>query len=234
MKTSNRILVITGIVIVAAIIASILYTKNMLGDPSEYKTYRIESNAGIVNTIDASDFTGISAEGYWDISVVQGEEYHVEIATNSKVADNEVIIEKKGDILFLKTRKNRFLSSPKLKVQMPSIGKTDLKGVGSFHMSGFEINELIISTDGVISITGADSRIQDMSFRGDGLLKMDMNDSPVVSADIRYNGLYLIDLFMDGGQLTGKIDGMGRFTHRGDVQENSLKVNSARHVIKVE
>ncbi len=233
MKTSNKILLTTCIVIVAAIIASILYTKNMLGDPREYRTYKIESESGIVNTIDAIDFTGISAEGYWDISVVQGEEYHVEIATNSKVADNEIIIEKNGDILFLKTRKNRFLSSPKLKVQMPSLGKTDLKGVGSFHMSGFDINELSINTDGVISISGADGRIRNMSFRGDGLLKMDMNDIPVVSADIRYNGLYLIELFMDGGQLSGKIDGMGRFTYRGDVRENSLKVNSPVHVIQV-
>jgi hypothetical protein len=116
---------------------------------------------------------------------------------------------------------------------MPSLSRVDLNGVADLSLSGFESDDLSIKMEGVVRVSGKESRIQNLSFKGNGLLKMEMYDAPVNSADINYDGLYMMEVLMDGGELSGKIDGIGGLNWKGDVRENSIKVEGPGKILHV-
>ncbi len=233
MKTSNIILLTAGIIILASIQAFLFHAKNVIEGAEDCMTQRIESESVTVTRVGVSDFTSISAESTLDISLVRGDDYSVELKTATNSSNNEVMFEKKGSTLFIRNKNNRFLYSPRVTITMPSVEKIALNGVSSLSFSEFDINELGIRTEGVVSVSGNNSTIQNLMFSGNGLLRLDLSDVPVKNAEIRHEGLYLVELLMNGGVLAGKITGMGSLNWRGDVSENRIKVESPGKIIHI-
>ena len=79
--------------------------------------------------------------------------------------------------------------------------------------------------DGILSVSGKNSTIDQLFLKGDGVLNVAMNDVPVTSAQLNHDGVYMIKMLMNGGELKGKLDGIGIMIAAGDISENSIKVD---------
>ncbi len=56
----------------------------------------------------------------------------------------------------------------------------------------------------------------------------------MINADLRYKGVYKIELSMAGGELTGKIKGVGKVIYDGEVQKESIHKDGPGMIIREE
>ena len=56
-------------------------------------------------------------------------------------------------------------------------------------------------------------------------INISMDDAPVTDAHFEYSGIYNINMLMNGGSLSGKLDGVGRMIASGKIAENNINVS---------
>jgi hypothetical protein len=54
----------------------------------------------------------------------------------------------------------------------------------------------------------------------------------VINAELRYEGVYKIELSMAGGELTGTIEGVGKVIYDGEVRKESIRKEGPCKVIR--
>jgi hypothetical protein len=104
----------------------------------------------------------------------------------------------------------------------------------SLELSGFTSENLTVYTSGSTSITGKGNHIHNLNLRGKGLSNLNLRRSSVINADLRYKGVYKIELSMAGGELTGKIKGVGKVIYNGEVRKESIRKDGPCKVIREE
>ena len=54
----------------------------------------------------------------------------------------------------------------------------------------------------------------------------------MINADLRYKGVYKIELSMAGGELTGRIKGVGKVIYDGEIRKEKIRKHGPSMVIK--
>ncbi len=231
MKTKNKILLFTLIlpfIIVVMVILSIKKSFNEETVPSQTYSEGIEA---FRKSYDFADFEEISAEGWWNIHLMHDDHFKIEIVAPENMLD-ELSVEKTGHTLLLISEKKNsysifsFKKRPGINITLPSISKLDVKnGIANISISGFSDAETSISMEGIVSVTGEHCNFNQFFLSGDGIINIDMNDTPVANAHLEHSGIYNIMMLMDNGRLSGNLDGIGRMIASGEVFENSIRVD---------
>ena len=226
MKTSNKILLVAGTIpLVFVFILAIVIRITALNSESIH-AFQTESYALETRTVLLDGFKKISTQGPFEINLVQGDEYLVEISAPGNIID-DIIAEKRGDALFLdssdKSKRLGGLKQIQASITMPSISQIDMKGATTVSLSRFSIDSLSIRAEGMTDITGSKSTIHDLAFSGKGASNMELSSIPVTNADIECEGMFTIDLLMDGGVLSGDLRGPGKLSYEGDVSSNEIR-----------
>jgi hypothetical protein len=73
--------------------------------------------------------------------------------------------------------------------------------------------------------------IRDLEFNGEGVLMMDIPTILINNADLKFQGAYIIGLMMNGGRLSGRLEGMGFCNCEGDVRVNEILVNGSQNKV---
>ena len=115
---------------------------------------------------------------------------------------------------------------------MPSLSDLRLSGLVSIELSGFSSERLTVYTTGSTSITGKGNHINNLRLKGEGLSNLNLKRNSVMNADLRYKGVYKIELSMAGGELTGKIKGVGKVIYDGEVRKESIRKDGPCKVIR--
>ncbi|MCP4024417.1 MAG: hypothetical protein GY729_21420 [Desulfobacteraceae bacterium] len=222
MKTSNKILWgsligIFGICVIFLVALRVLLNGHF--EPSDKPT--IEGPIGS-RKITMTDFSGIDLQGNWKAEVVQGDKEQIIIKGPEDLLAG-LFVNRLSDSLSLHMAKDR---SNKRKltliVTMPKIHAVQTKGVVEMRISGFDTDRLSIDAEGVTSITGKKGHIGNLDLQGEGVTKIDLQDFPVHTADINCEGVIKIDLDMTGGELTGRLEGIGRVSYTGKTSRESI------------
>ena len=229
MKTKNKILLFTGVVpfiIVIMMIFSVKHTLNKETDPSLSDSERINSEK---RSYDFKNFENISAEGVWDINLMYDDQFKVELVAPVNMM-SEITVNKTDRTLILASKKDSYslfsnYKKPRINITLPLISRLDIDGVANIKISEFKNTEISIFMNGVMNITGESCSIDQFSLNGTGVVNVAMNDVPVTNAHFKYSGIYNINILMNGGELTGKLDGIGKMIASGEIAENSIKVN---------
>ncbi len=221
MKTSNKILLTSGLVIVSVLLASVIgsriflnkftdsYERGDLTYPNIKQEYK-----------DIIDFTDLDIVGDWNITINQGSRYSIYITGNSAKAD-PYKIEKKGTALFL-TEKTLTGIDNKLKavITMPEIGEIYTTGGVKLELTGFHEPELILDFTGGTWITGNNSRFENLLLTSAGAINLEFEDIKTVNADVRLSGAGNLILNMDGGILTGDASGAINIEYLGNAKQS--------------
>lgn len=229
MKTKNKILLFTLIlpfIIVVMVILSIKKSFNEVTVPSQTYSEGIDT---FRKSLDFGDFERISAEGAWNIHLMHDDHFKIEIVAPEDMLD-ELSVEKTGQTLVLKSEKRMFSlfsinKRPGINITLPLISRLDIKGVADILFSDFSNTETSVSMEGIMNVTGENCNFNQFLLSGTGVMNVSMNDAPVTNAHFEYNGIYNITMLMNGGRLSGKLDGIGRMIASGEVLENSIRVN---------
>ena len=228
-KLSNKILLIAGAVPILFIILMLSAFKFF----SSGEVNSQGSSTGVPNQITRAlpleGFSEISVTGVWKVNIFQGKNFLVNISATESDLD-KIRAEKNGNELVLDI-KEEFKHSKDYEritadITLPDLSRINImNGVATINLSGLDIDSLSVKTLGVANISGDKGSIRDLEFDNQGVLRTDLSAIQVTNANIMCNGVFTIELLMNGGRLSGNLNGIGSLNYHGDVSENDIRVN---------
>lgn len=233
MKTSNKILLISGSSLIGIVIVFLLLFRLTLGNSITAEKVKDSNKPTVSREFLLTGFTAIEVSGQWKIELTRGETTQVKIKAPGDVME-DLSVEKEAGALILSTDKKWRHSKRKVTalITMPSLSDLRLNGVVNLGLSGFRSQHLIINTSGVTSIKGKGNHIHNLNLIGKGVSNLNLRRNSVINADLNYKGVYKIELSMAGGELTGKLKGAGKVIYNGEVSKESIRKDGPCRVIR--
>jgi hypothetical protein len=229
MKASNKILLITIIAITVFIIILVFISRLITGPyivPAEELTY-----------IDYSiiDFSGIRTNGIWEVNIRQDDEYSVRLNIPENYQDYINVI-KRGDLLDIeKTWDAPFIFTPlKAEITMPDLEKIESNGAWKITFSGFTSQILELDTQGMGKTKGYDSNIEYLELDSSGAMEIDLKDCRITDAKVYAHGTINILLTMNGGEISGEINGATQIEYYGAARSLNITTSGASSVEKMD
>lgn len=229
MKTTTKIVFgITGALVIAVVALAItarvslerVLTAGDGGEEVELTGTRVERE------YDIRDFTEIEVHGGWQISVRQAEEFAVGVGADEALIDR-ITVEQDGDTLVVGSERWSWTNDAQLRLEVavPRLSRLAVEGGAEVRLSGLDTESLEIEVDGAGDIQGVDARIGELELQIDGAANVDFVESRVRNADVSISGAGEVALTMAGGELTGRISGVGSVTYGGEVSRESVDID---------
>jgi hypothetical protein len=233
MKTSNKILLISGSSLIGMVIVFLLIFRLTLGNNITTERPIDSDKPTVSRDFPLAGFTAIEVSGHWEIELTRGETTQVKVKAPEDVMEN-LSVEKQAGTLILRTDKKWRRSPGKVTalITTPLLSDLRLSGLVSLELIGFTSESLKVYTTGSTSITGKGNHIHNLYLKGEGLSNLSLRRNAVINADLRYEGVYKIELSMAGGELTGKIEGVGKVVYDGEVRQESIRKGGPCKVIR--
>jgi hypothetical protein len=219
MKTSNKLLLVSASGLIVIILALFLVLRIALETSTDIEKSAKSEGAQLTKQFPLKDFTAIQVIGHWKIDVVRGDATQVIAEAPADVMDT-IVVEKRQQTLILEN-KNR-LGKVRASIKLPSLLDLRLKGLISLKLSDFQTDTLSMRTSGATTINGTGNKIRDLSVSAEGVTNLDLRQNPVTNADLRCEGVYKIELSMAGGELSGKVKGVGEVLYNGKVRKEGI------------
>jgi hypothetical protein len=230
MKTSNKILLIAGVAPILSVILLMAAIKIIPGGDASSQASPSGEPGMVSRTLPLEGFSEISTNGAWKVNLIQGDSFLVHISASESVM-NEIKVEKNGNKLVLDagTKFNRSSNAKHTTadITLPAVSRIDTEGMANINLSGLNIDSLTIHSEGVAKISGDKGMIRDLEFNGNGALMMDLSTIAITNADLKFQGAYMIGLLMNGGRLSGSLEGMGFCNYEGNISVNEILVNGS-------
>ncbi len=184
----------------------------------------------VTKTFDLEDFHGVAIEGVWQVSLTQGDEWHVEVS-HSESLEDDVKVYVRGDRLVLEHNSSggwRWWANTSTRltaeVVMPELSELDLAGASELDFSGFGGDRLKIEVAGAVQLEGSDGRYDTLDLSVAGASEVDLRSIIVTDAQVDLAGASMVTLNMNGGALTGSIAGAGAIDYYGNVTEERVRI----------
>ncbi len=226
MKTSNKILLVAGIIPIILIVGAFVSFRIAFERRTEVKTTTNPSKSRIIREYQYSDFQKIKVIGFWGLKISQGNDCFVGISAPENMMDS-IIVRKKSDQLILDYLPDYESlggeNMPEVTLMVPSISTIYLKGACRLDLSGFSTDYLSVTADGETKMIASNTSITNLDLESHGSSEWDLSKASVVNARIRADGTFSISLLMGGGRLLGVLDGIGTLTYAGEADISGMK-----------
>ncbi len=226
---------------VLAVVTIIVIDRGAGWRPESGEATRAYTTSTKTSRAELRDFTGISAGGIWQVDVVPGDEWQVDLIYPEDAADR-LIVRVQNDRLMLAHRSDfwRFWdnwnsddAAPTARIVMPALNALKVSGASKVQFDGFSGEQLDIRVSGAGKIDGANGRYTQLALRISGAGDADMSDIIFTDARTRLSGAGNVSLTMDGGVLSGRISGAAKIAYRGSASDVRITTSGAaavRHV----
>jgi putative autotransporter adhesin-like protein len=233
MKTSNKILLISGSSLIGIVIVFMLIFRLTLGNSIVTERLKDSDQSTVFREFPLAGFTSIEVSGQWEVELISGDTIQVKVKGPGDLVES-LSVKKRARTLILSTDKKWRHSKRKVTalITMPSLSDLRLNGLVSLELKGFTSEHLTINTSGVTSIMGKGNHIRNLNLTGKGVSNLNLRQNSVINADLNYKGVYKIELSMAGGELTGKIKGVGKVIYNGEVRKESIRKEGPNKVIR--
>lgn len=223
MKTSNKILFITGIIIVVIIFVSIIGSRIFFNKfTNSYE--RGEFNYSNIKTEykDITDFTSLDVTGNWDVTISRGDSYNI-IIHSTEGPEKMYEIERKGDTLFVKENQNLNINKKlTMEILMPVIRKINSKGGIKLFLTEFREHELSINLTGGAWVNGSDCEFENLLLTSAGAINLEFENISTVNVDAQLSGAGNLLFNMAGGTLSGNAAGAVNIEYIGTARQEIL------------
>jgi len=232
MKTSNKILVGTGLLFITVIFILMIIGRIMIGGYSERGDDYDNFESPVTTNYDLRDFKEVEINDNWRVTIRQGDQFAVEVIAPQSVLEN-IRVEVVDDRLVFENKKHVYRKDElEAVVTMPDIKVVASEDVAVVELEDFTCDELKIKIEGACKIRGYGNKISNLRLESEGASRVDLVDSSVKNAKIDVTGAGFIELNMDGGDLTGTASGAAKVVYYGTVSTEKIKtagVVSVRH-----
>ena len=220
MKTSNKILFISGLVIVIIVLASVIGSRIFLNKVTNtYKSEDLNYSNIEQEHKEFINFTGLHVTGDWNITLISGNSYNISINGRTE-HENLYKIEKKGSTLFLTENTqpdiNRKLTAI---ITMPEIKEIYSEGGLKLNISDFIEPELILNLTGGSWVDGSGCKFENLYLTGAGAINLDFDNILTDNAELQLAGVGYVELNMGGGSLSGNAFGAMNIEYDGTAKE---------------
>jgi len=235
-KTSNKILLAAVSTLVVLAVISIISMRVMVDRAAEAggnvrSLDRTFDGKMVSQEYDLEDFSRLQVIGGWNLTLQSGTTYRVSI-TFPEELQKHVNIGKNGEVLTLETtglidfRGAHF----KAMVQMPDLEELRSEGGLTAGLHGFTGDTLSIAGGGGVQIKAEACRYEKLSLKISGGIQGDFRDLSAEDIHINGNGAVDLDLKMNGGALTGEVNGAANIKVKGRLAQNSLQVHGVSNI----
>ncbi len=232
MKRSNKILLISGLVLVLLIIALGGFFSYKIGQLVKMNMEKSDSgfvlNEGVeTKRYDFVGFSRIKTKGNWRIFVRYGDSYSIEIQTD-KLVQERVRVKQRDDTLYLEFLPgSRFVKERAVaRIVMPGFnGVTGEDGLDLYFEGFSNMDTLSIDFSGGLTINGSKSNYNQLYLDVNGGGNINLRNVSVYNANVRIDGAGNVVLLMGGGVLRGEINGAGILTYYGNVKKRDVSIN---------
>jgi hypothetical protein len=216
---------------------------------------KIKGNGNVV-TIERTtgDYNGISASGFYDISLIDGKEGNIVLTGEDNILDY-IATEVKGGILVIKSRDNKNLSpsrgeSVSIIIPVVEIYKIRLSGSGNFignnnlktndmdiQVSGAKNIDLSIDATDISVATSGSSNIllkgstEEFKVRSSGSSNVKAYELEAKDAALELSGSSDVELTV-AESLTSRVSGSGTIRYRGNPHKVSNQISGSGSVSK--
>jgi hypothetical protein len=224
MKLSNKLLLFTIIGLGALLLIVMFITRFYLSSDLDFEKFgKIETKE-----YQTDDFNGISSGGFttWDISLKRNDSHYVRIEAGEQIL-KRVKVEVSNGILKLGLRptKNIVLSTIKAEIGLPFLSEFGSDGNVTLKLQNFEMDDLIINSNGMAKVKGVHNRIKNLSVEHSGFIVLRFADSLIDNANLKIDGTGVISLNIDNGSLTGELAGLIWLSHYGHVMKKAINTD---------
>lgn len=234
MKTSSKILGITLLGITAllsiGIIASRIYLNSVMGsDYKERANLVLEEDETV--SFDLKDFSSLDFIGAWDVEILQGSEYRVDVRGPGNLLD-ELEIHQSGNHLTIENNyKGGFGTETfSISIAMPDLDSITIAGGADLSFDGFKGSILSVTLSGAGRVRAFNSEYSELNVICSGAGQLDFKDLSSRNAEVRLSGAGEVILNMNGGELKGALSGMGSIKYGGTVSNESIRVSGLGEV----
>ncbi len=222
MDTQKRVLIasVAGIVVVAGImiVAGRYLFVEKIRPAVEAAVNKVTETTGTTGSsaLLAQDFPVASlktlvVEGGWEVSLTRGETASVHVEAPSSVI-NDVRVDSQDGSVTIRLLHEANLMQGKLtaKVTAPALNRIEFRGGVNANIDGFVEPALWISIAGAGTLTGSGNRIENFTVNCAGAANVNFRESKTTNATVVAAGASRIVLTMNGGTLSGRLDGVGK------------------------
>jgi hypothetical protein len=189
-------------------------------------------------TYDLTGFTEIRAGGQWQVTLVRGEAWAVEVNYPAELEQVLDVREERGALLLRydldRSRWSDFGRDEALaisaRVVMPALDSLRGSGATRFDVSGFEGKRLAIDASGASVIDGRDSRYDVLDIDISGAGHADLGGITTTDARVDVSGAQRVTLRMAGGTLSGDVSGASRVEYYGSVSSQTVRTSGIARV----
>jgi len=183
-------------------------------------------------------FTQIEASGQWQVALVRGDEWAVEVSFPAEL-ESGVDVRIDGDALTLRYTNQRswwsdFGSNEPLamnaRIVMPALEAAKVRGASSLDFAGFTGKHLAIDASGAISIDGREGRYDALALKISGAGRTDLGGVGVTDARIDVSGVQNVTLRMAGGTLSGDVSGVSRVDYLGTASSQDVRKSGVSRI----
>lgn len=229
MKTSNKILLVAAAIPVLLFIGVSIFLKVAFENSVYSDVEGFDPEKLISKEYDFKGCNKLFFNGAWDIKIVKGSDCHVEISAPETVI-NFISVQNIGNELFLNQLSGDLKSDDgyalKVEITIPAATDIVLTGACRLNVSDFVQDSLAIDANGAIQLSISNANLTDLDLKGKGVAEWDLSKASVVNAHVDYDGKFSIALYINGGKLSGVLDGVGTLTYTGEADTIDMKMKN--------
>lgn len=176
-----------------------------------------------VPVFDYQGITTLEVTGPWQIEVEPGTGA-LEIDVPRGVDPTELVT-RVGDRLVLSAP--RGFTRAEAVVYVQDLQELVLSGAVQVELGALELDELALQLDGVVAVEADGLSARRLQLDAAGGSRVDFEDAQVVDAELNVEGATTIELTMDGGTLSGQLNGAGSLEVGGQVGQREIATSGA-------
>ena len=183
-------------------------------------------------------FTRIEANGQWQVTLVRGDEWAVEVSYPAELESGIDVRQERGALTLRYTLKRSWWSdfgsnealSMNARIVMPALEAVEMHGASSLDLTGFTGARLAIEASGAVSIDGRDARYDALALKISGVGRVDLSGVATTDARIDVSGAQNLTLRMAGGTLSGGVSGVSRVDYLGTVSSQDVRASGVSRI----
>ena len=208
---TNRILATSGIVLVL-LTAGVVVAIRVFAAPAR------EGGDGpdVDRRIEVARFAAIELRGGWDLHLRHASEYSAVLTGDRELVDTAEV-STAGERLSIHLQGDSDEDrTVRIVITAPAVEALSLAGAVNGTIAGLDAAELTVLSEGATNLVFEDSTIGELTLQTAGAANIDLGESLVENAVLSLTGANQLRITMNGGSLTGRVEGVGNVRYSGE------------------
>ncbi|AEJ61757.1 hypothetical protein Spith_1494 [Spirochaeta thermophila DSM 6578] len=182
--------------------------------------------------VEGRGFSKIVSSGVWEIRVVKGDEWSVEVEAPERLFEY-LEVKERGDILSLGWRGRVTMwgnvPTPVARITVPSLRSVELSGACELTFRGLVEDRFSLEVSGAADVVGKEAAFGELELEVSGAGRVDLYEVEVEEAEVEISGAAHVTLWVTE-RLLGSVSGVGSLRYRGNPSEVDVDVSGAGSV----